>query len=311
MGRERAGYDARPMNAAELSAALTAAATFEQWIAAVSRYFAAHALHYGHGTQCAEDEAWWLVWHVVGQPQEPEAVPADPALIGAVLQLAGRRVAERIPLAYLLGSAWFAGIEFAVGPASLVPRSPLAETIEQQFEPWVTLADGDRLLEIGTGSGCIAIAAAAHNPGVVVDATEIDPDALALARTNVERHALGERVRLHEADLFPGGSERYRVIMSNPPYVPTAVVRDLPPEYRHEPFAALDGGEDGLDVVRRILAGARERLTDDGVLIVEVGLAAEALLTAFPRVPWTWLEFERGGEGVFLLTADELDHVRQ
>lgn len=311
MGLATAGYDARPMNAEDLRTALTAAATGADQVEPLIRYFGAHALHYGHGTDCAEDEAFWLVWHLYGQPEDLTVTAADRALTDEVARIARQRVDERIPLGYLLGSAWFAGIEFAVSPASLVPRSPLAETIEQGFAPWLTPAAGDRVLEIGTGSGCIAIATALHNPGLVVAATEIDPDALALARENVQRYGLADRVRLFEADLFPGGSERYRVIISNPPYVPTAVVRALPPEYTHEPFAALDGGDDGLDVVRRILAGARERLTDDGVLIVEVGLAAEALMAAFPRVPWTWLGFERGGDGVFLLTADELDDVWQ
>jgi len=236
-----------------------------------------------------------------------DALPAESGMAQAVVDLAIRRVDERVPLAYLLGSAWFSGLEFEVGPGVLVPRSPLAEPIEQGFAPWVTLADDDRVLEVGAGSGCIAIAAAKHNPTLRVDATEIDPQALARARVNVRRHGVAERVNLFESDLFPPGSERYRVIMSNPPYVPTAVVQGLPPEYQHEPFAALDGGDDGLDVVRRLLAGARERLTDDGVLIVEVGLAADALIAAYPRAPFTWLDFERGGEGVFLLTAQEVD----
>ena len=311
MGSGAAGYDARPMNTEELRTALTDAVTCADWVELVTRYFSAHGLHYGHGTDCSEDEAFWLVWQLHRQPDDLAAKVADQALVDDVVQIAQQRVDERMPLGYLLGSAWFCSLELAVSPASLVPRSPLAETIEQGFAPWVTLADGDRVLEIGTGSGCIAIATAVHNRGLVVDATEIDLKALALARENVQRYALTDRVQLLEADLFPGGTERYRVIISNPPYVPTAVVRALPPEYAHEPFAALDGGDDGLDVVRRILAGARERLTDDGVLIVEVGLAAEALMAAFPQVPWTWLEFERGGDGVFLLTADELDDVWQ
>jgi ribosomal protein L3 glutamine methyltransferase len=296
------------MDANELSAALAAAATRFQWVESLSRYFNAHQLHYGHGTQCAEDEAFWLVWQLSGNPDDLGALPADPVLAGEIAGLAARRVHERIPLAFLLGSAWFANLPFVVGPASLVPRSPLAETVEQGFSPWITLADGDRVLEIGTGSGCIAIAAAVHNPGIFVDATEIDPDALVLARENSRAHGVTDRVRLFDADLFPPGNQRYRVIMANPPYVPTAVARALPPEYRHEPFAAFDGGGDGLDVVRRILAGARTRLTADGVLIVEVGLTADALMAAFPRAPWTWLEFERGGEGVFLLTAEDLNN---
>lgn len=276
------------------------------WVECIGRYFGAHELCYGHGTDNAMDEAFWLVWKLSGTPADLDELAPDRALVPRLVELAGRRVDERMPLAYLLGSAWFAGLEFEVGPAVLVPRSPLAELIERRFAPWVQLADGDRILEIGTGSGCIAIAAAVHHPGLEVDATEIDPDALAVARANARRHGVEDRVHLFAADLFPSGAMRYRVIITNPPYVPTRDVETLPAEYRHEPAAALDGGTDGLDVVRRILEGAGARLAGDGVLIVEVGQSADTLVEAYPHVPWTWLTFERGGEGVLLLTADEL-----
>lgn len=296
------------MNAAELESALAQAPGREAWVGLIGDWFAARPLHYGHGTDNPKDEAYWLVWQLSGQPADLADLPADAALAARAARLADRRVRERVPLAYLLGSAWFAGIEFAVSTASLIPRSPFAELIERRFAPWIVLADGDRVLEIGTGSGCMAIAAALHHPGLGIDATEIDPAALALARENLARHAVEDRVRLLEADLFPTGDARYRVIMSNPPYVPTAGVEALPPEYGHEPATALNGGKDGLDVVRRLLAGAGQRLAADGVLIVEVGVAAAALQAAYPRVPWTWIEFERGGEGVFVLTADELSN---
>lgn len=302
------GYDARPMTASELKALLTTADSRERWVDAIADYFSGHALSYGHGTDCAEDEAYWLVWQLSGNPSDLSALPPDNALADHVISLAGRRVRERCPLGYLLGTAWFAGLEFRVTPDVLIPRSPLAEVIEQGFLPWLNLAVGDRILDVGTGSGCIAVAAAVHNPGISVDATEISPAALAVARENVARHGVATRVGLIEADLFPPGSTRYRVIMSNPPYVPSAEVAVLPPEYRHEPKPALDGGVDGLDPARRLLAGASSRLTPDGVLIVEVGEAAATLEAAFPKVPWTWLEFERGGDGVFLLSADDLKH---
>jgi len=302
------GYDARPMTASELKALLIAARTREQWVDAIADYFSGQELSYGHGTDCAEDEAYWLVWQLSGNPSDLGRLPADDALAGRVAALALRRVEERLPLAYLLGTAWFAGLEFRVTPDVLIPRSPLAEIVEQGFRPWLRLAAGDRILEVGTGSGCIAVAAAVHNPGIAVDATEIVPAALAIARENVARHGVATRVRLIEADLFPPGSARYRVIMSNPPYVPSAQVAVLPPEYRHEPASALDGGVDGLDPARRLLAGALSRLTPDGVLIVEVGEAAATLEAACPKVPWTWLEFERGGDGVFLLSAEDLKH---
>jgi ribosomal protein L3 glutamine methyltransferase len=300
------GYDARPMNPSELSELLLAADSRERWVDGIAAYFSAYPLCYGHGTERAEDEAWWLVWQLSGTPADLAALPPDDTLVTRLVAIARRRVEERLPLGYLLGVAWFGGLEFRVTPDVLIPRSPMAEILEQGFSPWLELAEGDRILDVGTGSGCIAIAAAVHNPGIHVDATEISPAALTVARENLARHGVGDRVRLIEADLFPRGATRYRVIMSNPPYVPSAEVAVLPPEYRHEPGSALDGGVDGLDPARRLLAGAGSRLTDDGVLIVEVGGSAAALEAAYPKIPWTWLEFERGGDGVFLLSADEL-----
>ncbi|MGD8339422.1 MAG: 50S ribosomal protein L3 N(5)-glutamine methyltransferase [Gammaproteobacteria bacterium] len=294
------------MDRTELESALSQAQDCLQCVEAVDRYFSSFDLFYGHGTETPADEAYWLVWQLSGKPDELAAIAPDAALTGRIAELASRRVTERIPLAYLLGVAWFAGLEFEVGPGVLIPRSPLAEIIERRFEPWCALEDGDRVLEIGTGSGCIAVAAAVHHPGIEVDATDIDSQALATARANAVRHEVDARVRCLAADLFPDGTDRYRVIISNPPYVPTRAIESLPAEYRHEPGAALDGGADGLDVVHKILSGAGRRLTRDGVLIVEVGLAAEALVAAYPRVPWTWLEFERGGDGVFLLTAEQV-----
>ena len=294
------------MKPEELRTALELADSCDGWVDAVGRFFAAHRIFYGHGTDNAADEAYWLIWKLSSLTTLLAQSPPDPALIPLIVDTARRRVEERVPMAYLLGSAWFAGLELEVNRNVLIPRSPLAEIVERRFEPWCRLDDGDRILEIGTGAGCIAIAAAVHHPGLAVDATEIDPRALAVARTNVRRHGVEHRVRLIEADLFPSGETRYRAIIANPPYVPTRELAALPAEYSHEPAAALDGGEDGLDVARRILAGAAARLAPDGVLIVEVGQSAAALVEAWPRVPWTWLEFERGGEGVFLLTADEL-----
>jgi ribosomal protein L3 glutamine methyltransferase len=294
------------MESAELASELEQASTRQDWVASVARFFRAHDLAYGHGTDCAEDEAFWLVWQLSGTPARLDSQRVDGGVAGRIVALARRRVVERIPLAYLLGSAWFAGLEFEVSPEVLVPRSPLAELIEREFAPWVKLEPGDRVLEVGTGSGCIAIAAAVHLPALAVDATELDAAALEVAARNIARHGVAARVRLIAADLFPPDAARYRVIISNPPYVPSALVGALPPEYGHEPRAALDGGADGLDVVRRLLAGASERLTADGVLIVEVGVAADTLMAAYPRMPWTWVEFEHGGEGVFVLAAEEL-----
>jgi ribosomal protein L3 glutamine methyltransferase len=275
-------------------------------IAAIAEFFASHDLVFGHGTDNASDEAFWLLrhlqqWHDVDWGARPA-----PAILDAALPIAVRRAAERKPLAYLLGEAWFADLRFTVDERVLVPRSPLAETIERGFAPWCELRQGDRVLDIGTGSGCLAIATAFYSPEAIVDATDVSADALVVAAMNVARHDVGERVRLHEADLFPATSYRYRVIVSNPPYVSDAGMAELPPEYRCEPKIGLAGGPKGFEPVERVLRGAHERLTPDGCLFVEVGGGADAFAAAHPRLPLVWLEFERGGDGVFMLTAAEI-----
>jgi ribosomal protein L3 glutamine methyltransferase len=289
-----------------LKAALAAGDSYAAWIDRLAEYFDAHALVFGHGTDNADDEAYWLMLHLLQWREVPLATVPDPALLEPMLALARRRVEQRIPMGYLLGEAWFAGLRFKVDPRVLIPRSPLAEIIEARFEPWITLEPGDRILDIGTGSGCIAIAAAVYCPHCRVDATDVSADALAVAAENVASHGLEGRVRLHESDLFPGAGPRYRVIISNPPYVPAAEVEALPAEYGHEPGLALAGGPSGLDPTHRILAAAGERLEPNGVLVVEVGNEADALAAAYPRVPFTWIEFERGGSGVFVVAAEGL-----
>jgi ribosomal protein L3 glutamine methyltransferase len=187
-----------------------------------------------------------------------------------------------------------------------VPRSPLAEVIEAEFAPWCALRSGDRVLDIGTGSGCIAIAAAYYTTEIDVHATDISADALAVAARNVERHGFEKRVRLFEADLFPPLEERYRVIVSNPPYVPDGEIAALPREYRHEPLLGLASGPDGFEAAERIVRGAGDRLTSDGVLFLELGAGADAFAAAHPRLPLIALEFERGGDGVLVTTAAEI-----
>jgi ribosomal protein L3 glutamine methyltransferase len=289
-----------------LQAELSLGASYEDWIATLARYFEAHDLVFGHGTDNASDEAFWLVRHMQRWRDEPLESAPDPSLLPALAELAQRRAAERVPMAYLLGEAWFAGLPFNVDPRVLIPRSPMAEIIEAGFVPWCRPRPGDRILDIGTGSGCIAVAAALHCPGVLVDATDVSAEALAVAAANVARHGVADRVRLFQADLFAPVPERYRVIISNPPYVPARELASLPAEYRREPGLALEGGVSGLAITKRILAGAGRFLDPDGVLIVEVGNEAQALAEAYPRLPLTWVEFERGGDGVFVITAEEL-----
>lgn len=294
------------MDIDELRQRLERGPSNEAWVDAIADYFESHALAYGHGTDNAGDEAFWLLRAVQQWRDEPWSGSPDPELLTRVLALAAARVGERKPLAYLLGEAWFAGMRFKVDERVLIPRSPLAELIERRFEPWVRLRDADRLLDVGTGSGCLAIAAVAHCPGIEADATDLSAAALTLAEENAAMHGVGSRVQFIRADLFPDADTRYRVIISNPPYVAAAELESLPPEYAHEPAEALCGGPAGLEPVHRILNGAGDRLMPDGVLIVEVGDAADALQREYPAVPFVWIELERGGSGVFVLGADEL-----
>src|SRR5688572_257611 len=294
------------MSIADLERRLRAARDCGAWIAALADYFAAHELTFGHGTDNAGDEAFWLLRHLQDWRDVDFGVAPPAHLVPQALAIAARRVDERKPLAYLINEAWFAGLKFFVDERVLVPRSPLAEVVEREFAPWVTLRDGDRVLDIGTGSGCIAIAAAHYCPEVAVDATDISAAALAVAARNVAQHGVEARVRLIEADLFPPVTHPYRVIVSNPPYVPEGEVAALPPEYRHEPALGLASGPTGVAAAERIVRGAVERLTPDGVLLLELGAGADAFAAAHPRLPLIALTFERGGDGVLVTTAAEI-----
>ncbi|MEM9056514.1 MAG: 50S ribosomal protein L3 N(5)-glutamine methyltransferase, partial [Pseudomonadota bacterium] len=265
----------------------------------------------GHGTDNAADEARLLVYHALHLELDgPEyflgcrLLEAERA---AVTGLVDERIASRKPAAYLTGTAWFAGLAFSVNEEVLVPRSPLAELIAEGFAPWYDGTAAARILDLCTGSGCIGIACAAWLPEVKVDLADISGAALAVAADNVRAHGLDDRVALIESDLFDAVDGRYDIIVSNPPYVADAEFRGLPAEYHREPALGLVAGDDGLDAVHRILAAAREHLADDGVLVVEVGSAADALVASYPEVPFTWLDFERGGSGVFVLEAAALE----
>lgn len=268
-------------------------------------------LAYGHGTDNAIDDAAALVFHALGldhaQAEAAYQVRPDAAGVARVRALFDERIAKRVPAAYLMGRMWFAGLEFEVDRRVIVPRSPFAELIHARFEPWIDPDRVRRILDIGTGSGCIAIACALAFPDASVDAVDVSPHALEVASRNVARHGVDGRLRLHLGDVYePLGDARYDLIVSNPPYVSDAEMHELPPEYLHEPDLALRAGADGLDIVRRILAGLSRHLEPGGALFVEVGDSDLRVQEAFPDLPLTWLEFEHGGGGVFLLTADDL-----
>jgi ribosomal protein L3 glutamine methyltransferase len=289
---------------------LAALASARDWIRYGASRFNAARLHFGHGTDNAVDEARALVLHALHLDHDTPAELLTGALTPGerrdVLALLERRIVERRPAAYLTHAAWFAGLELFVDERVLVPRSPIAELIERGFAPWV---DGpvSRILDLCTGSGCIAIACACAFPDARVDATDTSAAALEVAAENRRRHGLEDRIELIESDLFAAlGGRVYDLIVSNPPYVDAAEIEALPDEYRHEPRIGLASGHDGLDAVRGILAGAATHLAPDGVLVVEVGGRAEAVAAAWPALPFTWVEFERGGDGVFLLRAKNL-----
>lgn len=269
-------------------------------------------LHFGHGTDNAIDEAAALILHALHLPPdlhtdyfESRLTPPEKQV---AMELIRRRIIERKPAAYLSQRAWFMGLPFYVDERVLIPRSPLAELIERQFAPW--LSDNRKvtaILDLGTGSGCIGIACAYAFPDAHIDLVDISADALEVARRNVADHGLEDQIELIQSDLFAAlKNRRYDIIISNPPYVDLKELEALPEEYRHEPQLGLAAGAAGLDVVEKILSQAATYLQRHGLLVVEVGNAQYALCEAFPDAPFTWLEFERGGQGVFLLNASQL-----
>jgi ribosomal protein L3 glutamine methyltransferase len=217
------------------------------------------------------------------------------------------RIETRMPAPYVAGEAWFAGLRFYVDERVLIPRSPIAELVEHGFEPWVRSSSIGRLLDLCTGSGCIAVGCALALPHARVDAVDISPEALTVAGANVQRYGVADSVELIESNLFSRlRGRKYDLIVSNPPYVPQNEIDELPQEYHYEPRLGLAAGDDGLAFVDRILEQCGDYLTSTGIVMIEVGDSEHALIEKYPHVPFTWLEFERGGDGVFLLEADQV-----
>ncbi len=266
---------------------------------------------FGHGTDNAFDESAALVFHALNLAHDAGARVYSKRVSAAgqreVRDLFSKRIDTRAPAVYLTGETWFAGLPFFVDSRVLIPRSPLAELIERRFTPWIEPRSVRNVLDLGTGSGCIAIASAVALPRARVDAVDISDGALEVARINVGRHHLKRRVRVLKSDHFSAlGRQTYDIIVTNPPYVGQREFEGLPAEYRHEPSIALAAGRDGLDSVRVILREAARHLRPRGLLVVEVGNTETAVRRAFRRLPFVWLDFERGGGGVFLLTAEQL-----
>jgi len=267
-----------------------------------ARAFARAGLHYGHGTHNAREEAAWLISSVLGYLLEEEVAPKQLKRIQA---LADRRIRERIPLAYLLKEAWLGEQSFYVDRRVIVPRSFIAELLRDHLAPWLT-REPKRALDLCTGSGCLAVLLALTFRNARVDAADLSANALAVARRNVDRHAMAKRIRLVRSDLFRSlGGRTYDLIVSNPPYVTARSMGRLPAEYRHEPALALAAGADGLDIVRNILAQAPAHLTPGGLLVCEIGGNRRALERAFPTLEFAWPETSDPGT-VFILTREQL-----
>jgi len=266
--------------------------------------------YFGHGTNNAWDEAVQAASFILGLPADVEADVGHrtltPEEVKAIRALIQQRIKTKKPLPYLTHEAWFAGLSFYVDERVIIPRSPFGELIQKQGRPWTRGKKIERILDLCTGSGCIAIACAKHFPGAIVDAVDLSTDALAVAQENVKRHGCEDAVHLYESDLFSAvRDQQYDLIISNPPYVDQRDMDDLPKEFRWEPELALAAGKDGLTLVHRILKEAPAQLKPNGLLFVEVGNSEPALIRAYPALPFTWISFDHGGQGVFLLKKGE------
>lgn len=271
-------------------------------------------IYFGHGTDNAWDDIWMLVSGSLSLPYD-----INPAILEAtvtdsekklLLKNLESRIEKNIPVPYLTNQAYFCDLEFYIDERALIPRSPIAELIKEQFSPWVEPEHVTRVLDLCTGSACIAIACCYAFPEAFVDAVDISDDALSVAKINQEQHGLSEQLELIKSDCFTNIADRkYDIIVSNPPYVGRTEMQTLPEEYLHEPNLALECADDGLLIVKNILQHAKQHLNPGGILVVEVGNSEEALVNAFPEYPFTWLDFANGGQGIFLLTYSELQKL--
>lgn len=284
--------------------------TLREYVERGAQRFQRAGLHFGHGTDNALDESFHLACHALTWTPSQAAARADRALTERQQKLLDavfrRRIHKRMPAAYLIGTAWFCGLPFSVDERVLIPRSPIAELIECGFRPWLT-REPRRVLDLCAGSGCIGIAAAKFLKRAQVDLAELDAGAAAVAQQNIRRHRLGRRVRALRSDLFAAcQGKKYDLVVSNPPYVPAAEWKALPDEYHREPRLALESGRDGMDLVARILSEAADYLSPGGTLICEIGGSQREFARRFPRFPALWPEFERGGDGVFIISREDL-----
>ncbi|BFM07599.1 50S ribosomal protein L3 N(5)-glutamine methyltransferase [Halioxenophilus aromaticivorans] len=288
----------------------TPLATIRDYVRFGATKMSGAGVYFGHGTDNAWDEACFLVlealdipWSLIDQVLDAKLTVTEREQLVSLFEI---RIRERIPAAYLLGKTWFAGWPFIVNENVLIPRSPIGELIEKDFTPWLTQPP-QRVLDMCTGSGCIGIATALRFPDAIVDLSDISPEAVDVAWQNIDYHGLEGRVQAIESDMFAAlEGQVYDLIICNPPYVDAEDLSTMPKEYQYEPKQALGSGDDGLNFTRKLLAQAKDYLSDDGVLVCEVGNSWFALEAAFSDIAFTWVDFERGGHGVFVMTAAEL-----
>lgn len=296
------------INTQQLTAELTTLTDFMRWGAS---QFVKSNLSYTHGLSSPIDESVYLVLRTLNLPVDTPEIYWQGKLTSdekqAILKTLLKRIEEKVPAAYLMQEGWFAGLQFYIDERVLVPRSPIAELVEAQFTPWVNPDEVDSVLDLCTGSGCIGIACAYAFPQATIDLADISEDAIEVAQINIEQHDAMHRVSAVQSNLFENlKGKTYDIIVSNPPYVDAEDIGSMADEFQHEPELGLSSGNDGLDCTRNILQHAANHLNDDGILVIEVGNSQYALVEEFPHLPFEWVDFERGGDGVFILSKDQL-----